>query len=71
MPPVHGYTPAAFDTTTAEVDDKLLLVAAESGQHGLQAVECECAGGEEERCDDDLPRGKEEILSYLNYLRKK
>ena len=48
LPPVHGYTPAAFDATTAEVNDKLLLVTAESGQHSLQAVERECAGWEEE-----------------------
>jgi hypothetical protein len=71
LPPVHGHTPAAFDTATAEVDDEFVLVAAERGQYGLQAIERECAGGEEERCDDDLPRGKEEILSYLDYLRKK
>jgi len=43
LPPVHGYTPSAFDTTTAEINDELVLVAAESGQHGLQAVERECA----------------------------
>jgi hypothetical protein len=71
LPPVHGHTPPAFDATTAEVDDELFLVAAESGQHSLQAVERKCAGWEEERGDDDLPRGKEEILSYMDYLTKK
>lgn len=43
LPPVHGYTPPAFDTPTAEINDKLLLVAAECGQHGLQAIEREGA----------------------------
>ena len=43
LPPVHGHTPPAFDPTTAEINDELFLVATECGQHGLQAVERECA----------------------------
>jgi hypothetical protein len=66
LPPVHSYAPSAFDTTTAEINYELVLIATKGGQHGLQAAERECAGRKEERCDDDLPRGKEEMLSYLN-----
>jgi hypothetical protein len=43
LPPVHSHTPSTFDTTTAEINDELLLVVTECCQHSLQAVKRECA----------------------------
>jgi hypothetical protein len=43
LPPVHGHAPSTFNTTTAEVNHEFAGVATKCGQHGLQAVESECA----------------------------
>ena len=68
LPLVHRHAPPAFNPAAAEVDDELALVVVERGEHGLEAGEGEGAGGEKERCDDDLPRWEQNRLSCLLFV---
>lgn len=55
LPFIHGHEPAIGAPTPAtQVDDELLSVAAERGQHGVESILAELAVWEEERRDDDL-----------------
>lgn len=64
LPFIHRYAPATFHTTTAQVNDQLAGIATELCKHRLQTIEGECARGEKERGDDDLPQ-RENISQLL------
>lgn len=57
LPLVHGHEPAILSsTTTAQVNDQLVLVSAERFQYRIQSRLAELTSWKEERCDDDLMR---------------
>jgi hypothetical protein len=56
LPLIHGYEPRVVPFSTAQVDDELLLVSAQSLQCALQPLLRQRSFREEEGSDDDLMR---------------
>lgn len=56
LPFVGGDEPLVVFAAARQVDDQLVLVVVEGGEHGVQTVHAEDAVGEEVGCYDDLLR---------------
>jgi hypothetical protein len=54
LPFVHSHKPSIALPSAAEINDKLLLVAAQSSQYGVEAFLRELPGRKQEGRDDDL-----------------
>lgn len=76
LPLVHGDEPprlrvgVALLAAAAQVDDQLLLVAAQGGEDGVEAGLAEPAAGEEEGRDDDLLSPRSPTISSCPSTRK-